>query len=41
LTDNKTKDLNGYGLYGELIVDENIPLLEVLFKVKKNKGFPN
>lgn len=36
-THNETKDLNDRGLYDELIVDENIPLLQVLFKVKKKQ----
>lgn len=46
LTDNETKDLNGCDLYEELLifrhlVDENIPLLQVLFEVKTTNTFPN
>lgn len=46
LTDNETKDLNGCDLYKELLifrhlVNENIPLLQVLFEVKKTNAFLN
>lgn len=46
LTDNETKDLNGCDLYEELLIfrhliDENMPLLLVLFEVKKTNAFPN
>lgn len=46
LMDNENKDINSHELYEEFLIfrhllDENIPLLQIIFEVKKANAFPN